>query len=96
MVQFDWNPSKNEWLRAVRGIAFEDVLLHIQGEDLLDVIAHANADRYPGQRIMVVKIEDYVWLVPFVESEGRIFLKTIIPSRKMTRRYLGATHDETD
>lgn len=96
MQRFDWNADKNNWLRAVRGITFDDVLFHIQTGGLLDVIEHGAGARRPGQRIFVVHVNDYVYLVPFVETEEVIFLKTVIPSRKMTKRYLGPTHDESD
>jgi uncharacterized DUF497 family protein len=87
---FDWNVEKNEWLRKVRGITFEEIVYHVQAGSLLDVIEHGKSGRYSGQRILVVNVEGYVCLVPFVESEESIFLKTIIPSRKMTKRYLGS------
>lgn len=89
MTYFDWNPDKNEWLRVTREITFEEIVFHISRGDLLDVLEHPNASRYPGQKIFVVDVEGYVCLVPFVETEESIFLKTIIPSRKMTRKYLG-------
>lgn len=88
MTLFDWSMEKNDWLRRVRGVTFDDVLYHIQAGDLLDVLEHANPGKYPGQRIFVVEIEGYAYLVPFVESEETVFLKTVIPSRKMTKRYL--------
>ena len=88
MKPFDWNPEKNEWLRQVRGISFDTAVFHIQAGGLLEVLSHRNRDKYPGQRILVVNIEEYVYLVPFVENENAYFLKTIIPSRKMTKRYL--------
>jgi predicted DNA binding CopG/RHH family protein len=79
---FDWDDAKNAKLRAERGIGFEDIVFHIERGDLLDILEHPNADRYAGQRIFVVRREDYVYLVPFVEDEHSVFLKTIIPSRK--------------
>ncbi len=57
--------------------------------NLLDVIKHDNPDKYPKQKIFIVRIDNYVYLIPFVENDLEIFLKTIIPSRKMTRKYLG-------
>lgn len=93
MKPFDWNVEKNNWLRLVRRVTFEDVIFHLQAGDLLDVIQH---DKYAHQRVLVVNIEEYVYLVPFVESDEAIFLKTVIPSRKMTKRYLGATDHEAD
>ena len=89
MPLFDWNDEKNTWLRRERGIAFEDIVYHIGHGDVLDTIEHPNQARYSGQRILIVNVEGYFCLVPFVEDDDGIFLKTIIPSRKMTRRYLG-------
>jgi uncharacterized DUF497 family protein len=93
MKTFGWDPEKNERLKNERGVSFEDVLFHLQSGDVLDVFDHPNQARYPGQKIYAVVIEEYVYLVPFVESDREIFLKTIIPSRKATDRYRGV-HDE--
>ncbi len=89
MTLFDWSDEKNEWLKRERGIVFEDVIFHLTHDGLLDIIEHPNPKRYPGQRIFVVNIEGYAYIVPFVEDDEVIFLKTIIPSRQMTKRYLG-------
>ena len=89
MKQFDWNEEKNELLRGERGVTFEEVVFYISHDGLLDIIEHPNQKTYPGQRIFIINIDEYVYLVPFVESEKQIFLKTIIPSRKMTKIYLG-------
>ena len=86
---FAWDDAKNAKLKADRGIGFEDVVFHIERGDLLDILEHPNPDRYAGQRIFVVQREEYVYLVPFVEDEHTVFLKTIIPSRKATKQYLG-------
>lgn len=86
---FTWNPDKNRLLREVRGIGFEEVVFHVEKGDVLDVIEHTNQERYPGQRMYVVDVEGYAHLVPFVENDEEVFLKTIIPSRKATRDYLG-------
>ena len=77
MKFFDWDDAKNAKLRKERGIGFEDVVFHIE-RDLLDILEHLNPDRYGGQRIFVVRREDYAYLVPFVEDEHTVFLKTII------------------
>jgi predicted DNA binding CopG/RHH family protein len=82
---FAWDDAKNAKLKADRGIGLEDVVFHIERGDLLDILEHPNPDRYAGQRIFVVQREDYVYLVPFVEDERSVFLKTIIPSRKATK-----------
>lgn len=88
MRAIDWNDEKNQWLSRVRGISFEDILYHLSHDGLLDVIQHPNQGKYPGQRILIVNVEGYACLVPFIENDDVIFLKTIIPSRKMTQKYL--------
>jgi len=77
-----WSHEKNRWLQQTRGVSFEEVALHIENDEILDVRSHPNTDRYPHQRIFVIELADYVYLVPFVEDDESIFLKTIIPSRK--------------
>ena len=91
---FAWDDAKNAKLKADRDIGFEDVVFHIERGDLLDILEHP--DRYAGQRIFVVQREDHVYLVPFVEDEHSVFLKTIIPSRKATKQYLGEESDHED
>lgn len=86
---FAWDEAKNETLKAERGIGFEDIVFHIERGDLLGILEHPNPRRYAGQRVFVVQRDDYVYLVPFVEDEQLVFLKTIIPGRKATRQYLG-------
>jgi len=93
---FAWDDAKNAKLKADRGIGFEEIVFHIERGDLLDILEHPNPDRYAGQRIFVVQREDYVYLVPFVEDEHSVFLKTIIPSRKATKQYLGEESDHED
>ncbi|MCH8538633.1 MAG: BrnT family toxin [Alkalimonas sp.] len=88
MKQFNWNADKNQLLMAERGVSFEDVLFAFQAGQLLDEVAHPNTDKYPQQRVFIVCIDDYAWLVPFVETADEIFLKSIIPSRKATKHYL--------
>ena len=85
-ARFDWNQEKNEQLVAQRGISFERVVSAIEQGSLVDVLNHPNQQRYPGQMIYVVDVEQYLYLVPFVtDTDGTRFLKTIIPSRKATR-----------
>ena len=88
MKPFNWNKDKNQQLQEPRGITFEEIAQAIEQGNLLDVIKHYNPDKYPNQKILIVKIDDYVYLVPFVENDLEIFLKSIIPSRKMTKKYL--------
>lgn len=83
-----WNAAKNDVLETTRGVTFDAVVVAIGAGGLLDVIEHPNAARYSGQRVLVVAVDGYVHLVPFVEEREYLFLKTIIPSRKGTRDYL--------
>jgi uncharacterized DUF497 family protein len=85
---FRWNHRKNEQLKGQRKISFEEIVLAIEDDGLLDVLRHSNVERYPNQRVLVVMVEQYVYLVPYVEEVEYYFLKTIIPSRKATRDYL--------
>ena len=89
MKRIDWNDDKNGWLLRVRGISFEDILYHLSHDGLLDIIQHPNQEQYPDQSVLIVNVEGYACLIPFVEDDNVIFLKTIIPSRKMTKKYLG-------
>jgi uncharacterized DUF497 family protein len=86
---FRWNAEKNIQLQSDRGIGFERVVLAIAEGNVLDVIKHPNQEKYSSQRIFIIEISQYVYLVPFVESDEEIFLKTIIPSRKLKKKYLG-------
>ena len=94
MKRFVWSSEKNEVLKRERGVSFEEVLVQIANGEILDILKHPNANKYPNQQIFVLKIEDYAYLVPFAESEEEIFLITIIPSRKATRDYLGGKKHE--
>ncbi len=87
--RFRWNAEKNQQLQVERGVSFEQALRAIQSNQLLDIIQHPNSERYPNQQIFILEMNQYIYLVPFVESENEIFLKTIIPSRKLKRQYLG-------
>jgi len=87
MKPFLWDPEKNQWLKRERGISFEQVVLHFEQGDLLDILEYPNPQKYPGQRILIVRLEEYVNLVPCLEMEDGVVLKTIIPSRKLTTQY---------
>ena len=88
MKRFAWSVEKNNYLKAARGIAFEDIVAHIQSGLVLAVLDHPNKKRYPNQQVFIISINDYAWVVPFVESNTEIFLKTAMPSWKMTKLYL--------
>jgi hypothetical protein len=93
---FAWDDARNAKLRKERGIGFEDVVFHIEGGDLLDILEHPNPERFAVRRIFVVQRDNYVYLVPFVDDEHTVLLKTIIPSRKATKEYLGEESDHED
>lgn len=94
MKPFRWSPEKNDVLRQERGVSFEGMVVAIEAGGLLDILAHPNEQKYPGQRVLVVAHDSYVYLVPFVEEDGYFFLKTVIPSRKATRDYLNQGDDD--
>jgi uncharacterized DUF497 family protein len=84
---FNWNSEKNQLLVQERGISFERIVFEISSGNELAVLEHPNQEKYQGQKILMVQVDDYVYAVPFVETDTEIFLKTIIPSRKATRQY---------
>jgi uncharacterized DUF497 family protein len=84
---YNWNADKNHLLIQERGISFDRIVFEISMGNEVAVVLHPNQDKYPGQMISVVEVDDYIYLVPFVETEAEIFLKTIIPSRKATRQF---------
>ncbi len=90
---YQWNEDKNAWLKQNRHISFEEIVLAIQSGKEVNVFEHPNQIRYPGQKILVVIVNNYAYLVPFVESEAAIFWKTIIPSRKATKQYLRSSDE---
>jgi uncharacterized DUF497 family protein len=96
MKPFRWSPEKNDTLRADRGVSFESIVVAIESEGLLDILAHPNQAKYPRQRVLVVACDSYAYLVPFVEEEDYFFLKTIIPSRKATRDYLNLGEEDAE
>ena len=89
MKSINWSPEKNQRLIEERGLSFEDIVFYLQQGALLDDIEHPNREKHPNQRVFVIDIGGYVHLVPYVESSKDIFLKTIIPSRKATKQYIG-------
>ena len=84
-----WEQAKNKKLKSERGVSFEAVLAAVERGDLLDDFTHPNQGKYPNQRILIVQIKGYAYIVPYVDTESEVFLKTIILSRKATKDYLG-------
>lgn len=92
MKSVNWSTEKNIRLKAERGVSFEEVVSAMSNGGLLVVLDHPNTVQYPNQRMFVVRIRGYAYLVPFVETKHEVFLKTIIPSRKATRIYIDEEH----
>jgi uncharacterized DUF497 family protein len=84
---FNWSPDKNQLLLRERGISFERIVFEMASGNELAVLEHPNQEKYPGQKIAMVQVDEYVYAVPFIETDTELFLKTIIPSRKATRQY---------
>jgi hypothetical protein len=88
MTVFHWTNDKNEWLKENRSVCFEQIVILLEREDVLEVLENPNQDKSPGQRIAIVEINECSYLIPYVQEGEEIFLKTIIPSRKATNRYV--------
>jgi uncharacterized DUF497 family protein len=88
MKYFSWNVKKNEKLKRERGISFEEIVFHIERGDVLDILEHSDKKQYKGQKIFIVDVGNYAYVVPFIETENEVVLKTIIPSRKATKKYI--------
>lgn len=85
---FDFDPEKNNLLKETRDISFEEVIEEIEnGDNVLDIVPHFNIEKYPHQNIFIIKINNYVYYIPFVEDNNKCFLKNIIPSRKLNKTY---------
>lgn len=88
MKPIRWNAEKSLSLKAERGVSFEEILSAISQGGLLKVMEHPNRAKYGHQKMLVVRIREYAYLVPYVENAQEIFLKSIMPSRKATREFL--------
>lgn len=86
-MKFDWDPEKNEWLKRERNISFEELALLLSAGCLWKTAEHPNQEKYPGQRVFLVPVNDYIYFVPCVIEGDEIFLKTAFPHRKATRDY---------
>ena len=88
MLEFSWNNNKNDLLKQTRNISFEEISEKLQNDEILKIINNPSP-RYPHQKIFLIEINDYIFMVPYMQWSNKIFLKTIIPSRKYTKLYLG-------
>ncbi|MDX1957853.1 MAG: toxin [Leptospiraceae bacterium] len=95
MKLFRWDSEKSRKIKSERGLSFEDVIYYIEQGRIVDIIHHPNQTKYKGQKMFILNMDSYIYLVPFVESDSEIFLKTIIPSRKATKHYLKDILDES-
>ena len=88
MKLFEWDDNKNEVLKSSRNISFEEIVFYIANDFILDIVPHPNPSKYPNQRVFIINIDNYAYLVPFIEKNEIVYLKTVIPSRKATKKYL--------
>ena len=88
MPEYLWDPVKDEWLRRNRGMSFDDVVYHLEHGGFLADIPHPNQERHPGQRLYIVHIGDYAYVVPFYRDGHVESLRALYPSRKYTSAYL--------
>jgi uncharacterized DUF497 family protein len=86
-MKYEWDPQKNEWLKAERNISFEKIVFHLAQGDVWKFADHPDQENYPGQKIYFVNVEGYIYLIPHVVEKDYVFLKTVIPSRKATKAY---------
>jgi len=94
MITYNWNKEKNLLLKETREISFEQIVMHIEQGDLIDIIQHPNSEKYSNQKILIINVKNYIYTVPFIENEKERFLKTIIPNRKFTKKYLGGQNEK--
>ena len=88
-MNYRFSNEKNLLLKKERGVCFEDVITKINEDGILDIIKHPNTKKYPDQKLYIIELFGYIYMVPFVKSEDEIFLKTVIPSRKLYKLYKG-------
>lgn len=94
MKPFKLAAEKNERLKIERGVSFEEVTVAVEAGALIEIVPHPNPGKYPRQKIMVLEVGGYAYLVPYVEEDDHFFLKTIIPSRKATRAFITRESDD--
>ena len=90
MILYNFDHQTNRKLIELRGISFEEVIAILENEGPIDIIKHPNCEKYSHQRMYVVELNNYIYLVPFIDGKNEIFLKTIYPSRKAVKQYFGA------
>jgi hypothetical protein len=93
MKRYYWKAEKNEVLKAERGIGFEDIVYYLEKGNLLDIIENPNQEKYKGQKIYIIEINKYIYMVHFDEDDNGYFLQTIYPTIKLKKKYLGDKND---
>jgi len=83
-----WNKEKNELLKKTRQISFEQIARAIAQKKIADILPHPKQNKYKNQKIMLINIKNYIYVVPFIEKGNQLFLKTIYANRKYTKKYL--------
>ena len=91
-MRFSWNEDKNDLLKRHRKISFEEIVLSIESQKIVDVMEYPNQEKYRGQIFILVEKENYIYVVPaYISDSGEeCHLKTIYPSRKYTEKFLGS------
>jgi len=89
MINYSWNKEKSLLLKETRGISFDQIVMHIESGDLMDIIQHPNNEKYANQKILIININNYIYAVPCVINGDEWFFKTAMPSRQFTKKYLG-------
>lgn len=93
-IIYKFDSQKNRTLKKERSISFDEIIFYIEQGNLIDVIEHPNKKKYSGQRIYLVEVNNYVYLVPFYRVGNEISLITIFPSRKHTKKYINPTQQK--
>ena len=88
MMIFNWDNEKNERQKKARGVSFEQIVFLIENDCILDILEHPNKKLYSDQRVYIINIDDYAYVVPYEDKGEERILKTIFPSRKFTQKYL--------
>jgi uncharacterized DUF497 family protein len=87
-LYYNFSPEKNQQLINEHGVSFEMIISILESGEIIETIEHPNKEKYKHQAIYIIQINNYVYMVPFVRKGREIFLKTIFPSRKLTKKYL--------
>ena len=96
MYRYNFDPQKNKKLIELRGISFEEIISILENKGPIDIVRYHNDGKYSHQKMYVIEFHGYIYLVPFVERENEIFLKTIFPSRKANKKYLSKGDRDND